>query len=348
MPELRKDPVLGHWVAFAPDRAQRPLELGDSAPQRPNGYCPFCAGHEDATPHQIMMYRNPDRQLVQSDWRVRVVPNKFPALQVEGQLTKRGDGIYDMMTGIGAHEVIIECAHHETNIANLSVEHVQDVLWCYRDRLVDLKRDVRMMHGLVFKNKGLAAGASLEHSHSQLIATPIVPSEIHAELEGARQFHHYRGRCIYCDIITQELHDQSRVVLDTANFLVISPYAARFPFETWILPKHHSSHFENISRPNIEEMGLVLKTVLRKLEIALDDPAYNYVIHSAPFKQTELAEYHWHVEIIPRLTKIAGFEWGSGCHINIVMPEVAAAFLRDIDVDVHQPSTHSAPVRPGQ
>jgi UDPglucose--hexose-1-phosphate uridylyltransferase len=263
-----------------------------------------------------------------------VVPNKFPALRVEGDLNKRGDGMYDMMNGVGAHEVIIECPHRETNISRLPVVAVREVLWAYRDRLVDLKRDPRLVHGLIFKNKGAPAGATLDHSHSQLIVNPIVPITIAEELQGSETFFRYRGRCIFADMIQQELASDKRVVVDSTNYLVICPFASRFPFETWILPKQHTSHFENVTRQGIEELGSVLKQTLRKLELALDDPPYNYVIHTAPFDSQQLPHYRWHLEIFPRLTGTAGFEWGSGFYINTVAPEEAAKFLREVEVDL--------------
>ena len=318
---------------MTPDRAKRPGDVQDEPRVVQSEFDPFAEGFEAATPPEILAYRNPGSPANGPGWRVRVVPNKFPALQVEGNLDKRGDGIYDMMNGVGAHEVIIECPHGETNMSRLSVDNIREVLWVYRDRLVDLKKDRRLVHALIFKNKGALAGASLQHSHSQLMATSVIPISIWDELTGAQEFYNYRGRCIYDDMIQQELATGSRVVVDSPNFVVICPFASRFPFETWILPRQHSSHYENIPRQSIEELGTVLKTVLRKLELALDDPPYNFVLHTAPFDMGELPHYLWHIEIFPRLTRVAGFEWGSGFYINTVMPEQAAEFLRDIELD---------------
>jgi UDPglucose--hexose-1-phosphate uridylyltransferase len=332
MPELRKDPIVGRWVIIAPERVTRPQTTSHRPALPADSYDPFLEGHEESTPPEILAYRAPGSRSNGPGWRVRVVPNKFPALRVEGDLHKRGDGIYDMMNGVGAHEVIIECPHREVNMARLPVPAIREVLWAYRDRLVDLKRDARLIHGLIFKNSGAAAGATLDHSHSQLIVTPIVPNTIREELAGAEAFFRYRGRCIYSDMIQQEAAEEQRVVIDSANFLVICPFASRFPFETWIIPKQHSSHFENVTRQGIEELGVVLKQTLRKLELGLDDPAYNYVLHSAPFDTHDLPYYTWHIEIFPRLTGIAGFEWGSGFYINTVAPEEAARFLREVDV----------------
>ena len=334
MSELRKDPIVGRWVIIAPDRAMRPQDFRYENEASTTRFDPFEEGNEEATPPEILAYREPGSEPNGPGWRVRVVPNKFPALQIEGSLDKRGDGMYDLMNGVGAHEVIIECPHRESNMSRLSVENIREVLWVYRDRLVDLKKDHRLVHGLIFKNKGALAGASLEHSHSQLIVTSVVPISVWEEMTGALEFYNYRGRCIFDDMIQQELASGSRIVLDTPNFLVFCPFASRCPFEISILPKQQSSHFENTPRQGIEELGMVLKTTLAKLELALDDPPYNYVVHTAPFDSKEVPHYSWHIEIFPRLTRIAGFEWGSGFYINPVIPEDAATFLREIEVDL--------------
>ncbi|OYV86408.1 MAG: galactose-1-phosphate uridylyltransferase [Planctomycetia bacterium 21-64-5] len=276
-------------------------------------------------------------------WRVRAVPNKFPALEIEGDLHKRGDGIYDMMRGVGAHEVIIESPRHLLSTSDLTEEELCEVLWVYRDRLVDLKKDPRLVYGMIFKNVGAAAGASLEHTHSQLIVTPIVPIVVMEEMKGSQEFYRYRGRCVFCDMVQQELAGEKRIVLDTPGFVAFCPFASRFPFETWILPKGHASHYENIQKHGVEELARVLRQVIGNIELALDRPSYNYILHTAPFDSPELGHYHWHIEIIPRLTRTAGFEWGSGFYINPVPPEEAAAFLRDVEVESHE--LRSLPVK---
>ena len=333
MPELRKDPIVGRWVIIAPERLTRPQNVSDDGELDAAAFDPFLEGNEHATPPEILAYREPHSQPNGPGWRVRVVPNKFPALKVEGDLQNRGEGMYDVMRGIGAHEVIVECPHRESNLGRLPVDAIREVLWVYRDRLVDLKRDSRLVHGLIFKNKGALAGASLDHSHSQLIVNPIIPITIQEEMQGAEQYFRFRNRSIFADMLTQESAERSRIVIDSPNFVVLCPFASRFPFETWIVPKHHESHFENIPRQGIEEMGTVLKQTLRKLEIALDDPPYNYVIHTAPFDSKEIRHYCWHLEIFPRLTRVAGFEWGSGFYINPVPPEDAAKVLRETAVE---------------
>ena len=189
---------------------------------------------------------------------------------------------------------------------------------------------------------GAAAGASLEHTHSQLIVTPIVPISVWEEMTGALEFFNYRGRCIYCDMVQQEIANEKRIVLDTTHFTAFCPFASRFPFETWIIPKQHSSHYENIPKPGVDDLASVLRQVLNKLEVALDCPPYNYIIHTAPFDHQEQPHYHWHIEIIPRLTKVAGFEWGTGFYINPVPPEDAAAFLREVKINPPASSVTSA------
>lgn len=339
MPDLRKDPIVGRWVIVAKSRARRPHDFTSTPKLKSGGFCPFCEGNEVQTPGEIVAYRPQGSSPNGKGWRVRVVPNKFPALEIEGDLNKRGDGIYDTMRGVGAHEVIIESPEHLLSTADLPEENLREVFWVYRDRLLDLKKDKRLLYGMLFKNVGEAAGASLEHTHSQLIVTPIVPIQVSEEMTGSLEFFKFRGRCVFCDMIQQELSQEKRIVLDTPGFVAFCPFASRFPFETWILPKNHSSHYENIQKHGIEELARVMKQVMAKIETALDRPSYNYIIHTAPFDTPELGHYHWHMEIIPRLTKTAGFEWGTGFYINAVPPEDAAAFLREVEVEPQEATT---------
>lgn len=332
MPELRKDPITHRWVIIASERAKRPHDFKITPEQPSGGFCPFCEGNEDKTPKEIIAYRKRGTERDKPGWSVRVVPNKFPALQIEGTQGKRGEGIYDMMNGIGAHEVIIESPNHVTTFTALTDEHVQEIIWAYKERLVDLKNDPRFRYGLIFKNVGRDAGASLEHSHSQLIVTPIVPITVDRELMGSKKFYEYRGRCVYCDMIEQEIASRTRLVMESEYMVAFSPFAARFPFETWITPKAHAAHFENIQKNWVTDLAYVLKKTLLKLEKALNCPPYNFIIHTTPFDQKDIEHYHWHIEIIPRLTHVAGFEWGSGFYINPVPPENAADFMRQSEV----------------
>lgn len=262
-------------------------------------------------------------------WRLRCVPNKFPALRVEGEIDRQGEGLYDMMNGVGAHEVIIETPDHFSSLADLSEKQVEELFWAFRDRTLDLKRDERLRYILLFKNHGEAAGATLEHTHSQLIALPVVPRQVQEEMDGARRYFDFKERCIYCDIGRQEAASGQRVVIETDHVLAIQPYAPRFPFETWILPRRHGSHFEAADHGLLQNLAWVVRSVLRKIDRVLEKPAYNLVLHTAPVQDSPMAHYHWHIEIIPRLTKAAGFEWGAGFHINPTPPEEAAQFLRD-------------------
>lgn len=333
MSELRKDPVSGRWVIIATERAIRPTDFRPEPQPNMGGFCPFCEGNEEKTPPEIMAYRERGTQPNTKGWRVRVVSNKFPALRIEGNINKRGEGVYDSMNGIGAHEIIIESPKHIVSLTELEDKHVEEVLWTYRDRLIDLKKDKRFTYGLLFKNVGASAGASLEHSHSQLIVTPIVPISVIHEMAACEEFYKYRGRCLFCDIVQQELSTGLRIVVEEDTFVAFTPYASRFPFEICVVSKTHSSHFENLQKLEAEELALVLRAVLLKLEASLEFPPYNYIIHTTPFSLGEIEHYHWHIEIIPRLTKVAGFEWGSGFYINTVSPENAAEFLRNVNIE---------------
>jgi UDPglucose--hexose-1-phosphate uridylyltransferase len=332
MPELRRDPVVGRWTIIATERAKRPQDFRGEPQVASMTSCPFCEGRESATPPEIAAIASRERPPNSPGWRVRVVPNKFPALQVEGTLDPRGDGIYDFMNGIGAHEVIIESGRHAISVTELDIGHLRDTLWIYRERLADLKRDRRLVYGLVFKNVGPPAGATMEHSHSQLICTPIAPKTVTEEIVRTGEYHRFRGRCLFCDMARQEIGQYLRVVRESEHFVAFVPFAARFPFETWILPKHHRSHFEDTPRHELDQLAEILRETLSKLERALDRPAYNYLIHTAPLDRPPMESYHWHLEVIPRLTRVAGFEWGTDFYINPVSPESAAEYLRSVEV----------------
>jgi UDPglucose--hexose-1-phosphate uridylyltransferase len=334
MSELRRDPVVGRWVIIAAERARRPAafpKTKDAAPPAA-GLCPLCPGQEALTPPEIMAYRQHGTPANQPGWTVRVVPNKFPALHIEGDLGREGVGLYDRMNGVGAHEVIIESPEHKLSLADLPPKRIEDVLWAFHDRIVDLKRDLRLRYILIFKNHGAAAGATLEHPHSQLIALPIVPTSVSDEIEGCRAHFQQKERCIYCDIVRQELADGARVVAENPEFLCVTPFAPRFAFETWILPKRHAAYFEESQKNQIELLARILSETLRRQGRVLADPAYNFILHSSPLHEKTGDFYHWHVEIMPKLTEVAGFEWGTGFYINPVAPEEAAAFLREAEV----------------
>ena len=254
-------------------------------------------------------------------------PGKYPALQIEGDLDRTGIGVYDMMNGVGAHEVIIESPRHEDGFHNYTSEQIARILHASVDRYRDLRRDRRFRYILIFKNNGQAAGASLDLPHSQLIATPIIPKRAMEEIDGAKTYYYYKERCVFCDIIRQELSQGDRVVHENEQFVAFEPFAARFPFETWIAPKDHKDSFGDIDETEIEGLADVMHSTLQKLIKTLDNPPFNFVIHTSPCDEHCADYYHWHIEILPRLSKTAGFEWGSGFYINPVAPEKAAQFL---------------------
>jgi UDPglucose--hexose-1-phosphate uridylyltransferase len=261
-----------------------------------------------------------------------VVSNKFPALKIEGDLERAGDGVYDKMNGVGAHEVIIESPDHNATLSNLSTAQFEEVLWAYRDRIIDLKKDNRLRYILIFKNHGEAAGASLEHSHSQLIALPIVPKRVAEEIDGSLEYFNYKERCVICDIIRQELMQEVRLVTENEDFVAATPYAPKAPFEVWILPKVHESNFENVQKHHFESLSRLFSEVLKRMDKVLNYPPYNFILHTTPLRDGGMQHYHWHFEIMPKLAKTAGFEWGSGFYINPTPPEDAASFLREAKV----------------
>jgi UDPglucose--hexose-1-phosphate uridylyltransferase len=341
MPELRHDPIQKRWVIIATERGRRPDDFPRNEAASPDGLCPFCEGNESKTPPEITAIRNGTGPN-QPGWEVRVVPNKFPALRIEGGLERRGLGAYDRMNGVGAHEVIIETPNHALNMADAPLDHIYKVLRMYRERLADLLRDQRFKYVLIFKNHGAAAGASLAHPHTQLIATPVTPLTLVEELDAAKEHYRDKERCLFCDLIHQELDSGHRVVIAADQFVVLAPFASRFPFELFIAPRNHHHSFAEAGDDMLYHLAVVMKETLLRIKKCLKDPPYNFVIHTIPnvkarhkhgsdWETIEL-DYHWHIEFIPRLTQVAGFEWGTGFYINPTAPEDAAKYLRDTEL----------------
>ena len=327
MPQLRKDPLSDRWVIIAEGRERRPNEYEQSGPQRLATRCPFCAGHEEDTPRQIVAYRANGTEQVK-DWLVRVVPNEYPALLTEGRTEPVSDGLYEACDAVGEHEVIVESPRHVASLSELTDDEARLLMHAYRDRLKSFQSNRMYRYALVFKNVGPAAGASLEHSHSQIVATPMIPAELQCELTAAERLYHAHNACFFCRVIAdEEVHGQ-RLVATSEQYVAVCPYASRMPFELWILPRRHTSHFEALRDEQLAELAQFLRQIIRKLETVHDDLAYNYFIHTAPFDTQPLRHYHWHIEVFPRLTTTAGFEWGAGYYINPVPPEQAAAILR--------------------
>ena len=343
MSELRHDPIQRRWVIIATDRSKRPTDfIPDHQELTGGAFCPFCPGHEDKTPPEITALREDGSQPNSPGWQVRVIPNKFPALMIEGGLDRRAMGIYDRMRGVGAHEVIVESPQHDLALADMPVDRLAAVVEFYRSRHDDLLRDKRFKYILIFKNHGATAGASLAHPHTQIIATPVTPRTVAQELDASRMHHQLKERCLFCDIIDQEIDEGRRVVYLDDQFIAFAPYASRFPFEITLAPRRHRHRLVDIDRAEVDGLARALKDVLSRLTRALQDPPYNCLFHTAPNTETthkrahyweSLAfDFHWHIEILPRLTKVAGFEWGTGFYINPTAPEEAARFLKEVEL----------------
>jgi len=332
MAELRRDPVVGRWVIVNIEDSQTPesFEKEDHAPHQ-EATCQFCYGREHQTPPEIEVVRPSHSAPNSAGWTVRVIANKFPALRIEGEIDRRGIGIFDTSNGIGAHEVLIETPIHNKSLSELSNQEMLEVVRKYRSRSLGLAQDKRFRYVLIFKNFGDSAGASIEHHHSQIIALPMVPKYVLEELEGAQYYYGYRGRCIFCDTITQEYKDKERIVTENKDFIVFCPYAPRYAFESWIIPKRHSAHFTDMSDEEQYNLACILKEILSRLKLCLADPSYNFYLHTAPVQYGKQESYHWHIEVIPKLTRVAGFEWGTGFYVVPTAPHMAAKHLREIN-----------------
>ncbi len=328
MPEFRKDPLTGRCIIVSTERAKRPQPLTDNSPSNSEP-CPFCPGNENQTPPEVLAYREPQTKPNAPGWNVRVVPNKYPAVTT-GQPWPGRSGLYKSSDAPGVHEVIIEAADHLLSIASLDEAQLATVLRAYRDRILKLKEDPRWRCILIYKNQGAPAGATLEHCHSQLIALPMIPKQVAEEISAARAYFDSTGCCLYCDTVQQELSDRKRWVAESDRFIVLCPYASRFPYETWILPKFHSPYFESLGSDEWTKLARCLKETFIRLNRRLGNPSLNYILHSTPPDGTAADYFDWHLEILPKLIQVAGFEWGSGSFINPVAPEDAARLLRDL------------------
>jgi len=331
MSELRRDPIGGRWVIVNTDHPSRPEDFEHETHSWRGGICPFCYGNEALTPSEIDSIRDPNTSPNTSGWQVRIVPNKFPALQIEGDLDRRGVGIYDMSNGIGAHEILIETPYHNKDISDLTNQEIENIISMLCRRALDLAKDKRFKYIMVFKNYGPAAGASLEHPHTQTIALPMIPKNVMEEIRGAQNYFEYRERCIFCDIIRQEMQEKERIILENKYFLSFCPFVSRFPFEIWIIPKKHSIYFCHMPAEEIPPLASILKdTISRVRSVFTSSPAYNFIIHTSPVNGDGGFEgYHWHIELMPKLTRVAGFEWGSGFYVVSTPPELAAQYLKE-------------------
>ncbi|MDI6852197.1 MAG: galactose-1-phosphate uridylyltransferase [Deltaproteobacteria bacterium] len=332
MPELRKDPIIGRWVIIATERGKRPHDFVIEEDVVKGGFCPFCPGNEHTTPPEIFAIREPGTQPNTPGWHLRVVNNKFPALINQGEPDREGEGMFDKMNGIGTHEVIIENPDHRVTLASIDIKGFVEVLSAYRERIRSLAQDPRFKYVLIFKNQGRSAGASLEHSHSQLIGLPIVPELVMEELNGSKFYYNWKERCVFCDMIRQEIQQDKRIVLENKEFIATCPFAPRSPFEVWILPKTHYSSFIDLRDESYVLLAEIFSETLKRLEKSLGKAPYNFILHTAPIREPEIPYYHWHFEIMPKLTLMAGFEWGSGFFINPTPPEDAAQYLKEVQI----------------
>lgn len=332
MEEIRQNIITRDWVIISKTRAGRPNEFAGKKKERQvlpayDSRCPFCAGNEHETLDESFAIRGND------GWRVRVVPNKFAALSPHGKRNRRVAGVFRSMPAVGIQEVVIEHPRHDTTLALMPEAHVADVIRAYRQRYEHVRKDERIEAIIIFKNHGEAAGTSLHHPHSQLVATPIVPNQFRVRIDESIRYFDDMGECVYCRTIAEELASRERVIEENEHFVAFIPYAALSPYHMWIFPKRHASSFDDITDAEVMSLAPILKSVLARLYVALDDPDYNYSIRSLPTAGLRTDYFHWYVTIIPRITKTAGFELGSGMFINTSVPEESAALLRGVEID---------------
>ena len=351
MPELRRDPVTRGWVIIAPERKKRPSDFFTKTSEEQLKSCPFCPENESElsaplqtiSSSQIPVSGESVRFDDDDKWEIIVIEDKYPLLSQQEDNDRVGEGMYDQMGGYGHHELIIESKDHNTSVETMSIRHIEGVFYAYQQRIIKMSQDSKVNHVLITRNTGHYAGANIHHPHSHVIGLPIVPKKIYEEMNGAKTYFDYRERCLFCDIIAQELEEgssqdsegQSRIVMEDEHFVTFCPYASRFPFEVTIMPKVHQPRFESINTKELQSLSKHIKTVMTAINSILGKPPINYIVHSAPFADCDIHEFenshtffHWHIELLPKLTRIAGFEWGSGFYINPVSPEDAASHIR--------------------
>lgn len=328
-PEYRRDPVTGRWAVVAPARALRPM-VPHPAPARadPPADCPFCPGNEHDTPGELHADRAAGTAPNGPGWRLRVVPNRYPAVEQLAGMPERS-GLFTSAPAIGRHEVVIACPEHVERASELPRGAYRGLLRAYRERIAAHAGDPALAYTLAFKNVGAAAGASLAHAHSQLVATPFVPPLVREELDAAAAHHARTGRCVFCDLVAAERVGPRRVC-ESGGFLAVAAFAPRFAYEVWVLPTAHAARYEATDDATLGELAGVLRRVIAAMDAVLGPVAFNWALHTAPLRSADLSHYHWHLEVLPRTARPAGFEWGGGCHVTAVAPEQAAADLRAV------------------
>jgi len=332
MSELRRDPIIGRWVIVKTEDYWKPEDYHkvDNEPYRINT-SPFIYERESMTPPEVDAFRDNGSGPNSPGWKVRTVPNKFPALRIEGDLDQKRVGVYDVANGIGAHEVIIENPDPSKQMADYSLEELRDVLLMYQRRCLDLTGDVRFKYIILFKNFGESAGASIEHAHSQLIALPMVPKYIEEKLEGAENYYKSKGRSVYGDMLKQEMDDQERIVTQNDDFLVFCPFVPRYTFETWIMPKDIQSSFKKLTKEGLMSLSQVLKEALSRIKKCLSNPSFNFYLQIGPINYEYEETFLWHIEIVPKLEPLSEFDWDTGFYVIRTPPHAAAQYLREVE-----------------
>lgn len=333
MAEFRQNIATKEWVIIAPERARRPDDFKENRSQQKtlpvkSEKCPFCPGNERSSPQPKLLYTGDEGK-----WQVRVVPNKFAALTPDHDVSRSHAGLFLKAGGYGVAEVVIESPIHNNAVATLTQKQVELVVQAYRERYRAIAADDKINLITIFRNNGERAGTSLEHPHSQIIATPIVPPHIREPVFLARMSYDTHGSCIFCTILKEELQQKCRIILETEYFVALCPYAARSPFEVRIYPKIHHCAFGDISDVETQNFAVILRSMMRKIFLGLNNPDYNYIIRSAPTDDVHVKHYHWYVVIIPKVTSIAGFEIGTGIYINPSLPEESADYLRSTPIN---------------
>ena len=342
MPELRQNFFTKEWVIIATERARRPEELTahravQSVPSFLDG-CPFCPGNEGKTPADVVRFPND----ASKPWAVRVIPNKFAALSADVQPTRSLQHLRRRIEGFGFHEVVIDGPDHSCCMALLPDAQVARILAIFKERYNSLSSDQRINHVTIFKNHGADAGASLQHPHSQIIATPVIPSQVRYRLHEALRHFDDAGECMFCHFVEREVEDQTRIVLKSEFFVAMELFASPTPFATHIFPLRHMASFGEITPAEIVDLARVLRTFLAKIYVGLENPDFNFTVRSGPSDYVGARHFHWYLSVIPRLTRVAGFELGSGMFINTVLPEAAAEFLRKVVVEKSAGATGAA------
>lgn len=324
MSEIRKDIITGEWIIIAAERGRRPYDFQKKEVLAKSEICPFCPGNEALTPTEILRLEDEEDPL---QWAVRIVPNKYPAVG-KAEETEKKEEFYEATLGFGVHEVVIDTPCHTATIGTLSEKQIACSLLGIQKRYTDIVRDSRIQYVQIFKNQGDAAGASLQHPHWQIIGIPLIPPQSKRILEGARRYFEQHQKCVYCEMLRYEQQQSIRIIDQADKFIGFAPYASKYSYEMWIMPKSHIYHFGQLSGEDIKGLAHILKRVLHRFEILFPHKSYNVVFIGAPEQKGLEQLFHWHIQIIPRLGSLAGFELGTGCFINSVPPEVCAQSLK--------------------